>query len=246
MQVTYATEAAPDSVNEDYVVAGPSWIAVLDGATAPAGVDSGCVHDVPWLVRTLAVELAEVLVTQEESLADSLAAAISATCAAHRGTCDLANPSSPSSTVSIVRLRGDVVEYLVLADSPVLVDVDGEVHAIVDDRLDHLPSYEVAAVAACRNRPGGFWVASTDPAAAHQAVQGGFPAAQVRRAAVLSDGASRYVERFGMSDWPGLLDVLDAVGPVELVARVRAAESTSEQSRGKRYDDATAALIRFS
>src|SRR5689334_16883747 len=39
-RITYATQAAPGVVNEDYVVAGPGWAVVLDGATAPAGVDS--------------------------------------------------------------------------------------------------------------------------------------------------------------------------------------------------------------
>ena len=54
MRITYATEAAPGRVNEDTAVCGDGWAVVLDGATAPEGVDSGCVHDVRWLVRHLA------------------------------------------------------------------------------------------------------------------------------------------------------------------------------------------------
>ncbi|GAA2777878.1 protein phosphatase 2C domain-containing protein [Saccharopolyspora taberi] len=245
MQVTCATEAAPGAVNEDFVVAGPSWVVVLDGATAPAVVDSGCVHDVPWLVRNLAAGLATNLALRDEPLADVLASAIERVRAEHLGNCDLGNPSSPSSTVSMLRLRADVVEYLVLADSPVLLDVGGAVRAVVDDRLDHLPGYDVETVAACRNQPGGFWVASTDPDAAFEAVRGSVAVSEVPRAAVLSDGASRYVERFGLSDWAGLLDLLDSAGPGELLSRVRAAEVSAGQQRGKRHDDATAALIRF-
>ena len=41
MQVTYATAATPGQGNEDYVVAGPEWALVLDGATNRADVDSG-------------------------------------------------------------------------------------------------------------------------------------------------------------------------------------------------------------
>ncbi|QUH00369.1 protein phosphatase 2C domain-containing protein [Saccharopolyspora erythraea] len=250
MDVTYAIEPAPDrgpgEGNEDFVVAGPSWVLVLDGATAPAGVDSGCVHDVRWLVRHLAAGLAKSLSLQSESLADALAGAIGMTCDAHGGTCDLGNPSSPSSTVSVVRLRGHELEYLVLADSPVLLEVGGEVRAIVDDRLDRLPSRSPEAVRDSRNQPGGFWAASTAPEAAYQAVRGSVPVADVRIGAVLTDGASRYVERFGLTDWTGLLDLLEREGPGELINRVRKAENTIERERGKRHDDATAAVLRMS
>ena len=54
MRITYATESTPGHVNEDCAVCGNEWAVVLDGATAPDGVDSGCIHDVPWLVRHLA------------------------------------------------------------------------------------------------------------------------------------------------------------------------------------------------
>jgi hypothetical protein len=35
----------------------PGWAVVLDGATAPEGVDSGCIHDVSWLVSHLAAAI---------------------------------------------------------------------------------------------------------------------------------------------------------------------------------------------
>lgn len=64
MRIAYETAAAPGRPhNEDFVVAGPDWVAVLDGATAPAGVASGCVHDVPWLVARLGGALAHRLAT---------------------------------------------------------------------------------------------------------------------------------------------------------------------------------------
>ena len=45
----------------------------------------------------------------------------------------------------------------------------------VDDRTSHLPGgrpYSYALVSSLRNQPGGFWVASTNPKAAYEAVQG--------------------------------------------------------------------------
>ncbi|MEO5878509.1 MAG: protein phosphatase 2C domain-containing protein [Streptosporangiaceae bacterium] len=251
MRITYATEPTPGGVNEDYVVTGPGWVAVLDGATMRPGLDSGCVHGVAWLVRRLAGELAQRLAVELETpLPDLLADAIKATCTAHAGTCDLDNPDSPSSTVAILRAHGGTLDWLALADSPILLDVGGEIRVILDDRVAHLPDYSLGAVRVLRNGPGGFWVAGTLPDAAHEAVTGSVPLADVRRAAVFSDGGSRLTEWFGLLDWAGLLDLLDREGPAELIRSTRAAEATLTRERravlrGKHHDDATAVLVSF-
>lgn len=250
MQITYATEPTPGSPNEDCVVAGPDWAVVLDGATAPAGVDNGCVHPVSRLVRNLAGALAARLALEPDgALTDLLAAAIKATCEAHAADgCDLTNPDSPSATVTMLRRRAADLDWLVLCDSPLLLDLDGEVTAVVDDRVARLPAYTLEAVREARNDPAGFWVASTRPEAAFEAVTGSVPAARVRRAALLSDGAARLVESFGRTDWPGLLDHLEVAGPAGLIRRTRAAERAAIAAgrlpgRGKPHDDATAVLV---
>ncbi|WP_316043453.1 hypothetical protein [Actinomadura sp. CNU-125] len=107
MQVSYASEATPGRENEDFVAAGPGWVVLLDGATAPPGVDSGCRHDPAWLVRRLGGRLAAALAAEGgEPLPDLLAEAIKETAEAHTATCDLGNPDSPSATVSVLRPRG--------------------------------------------------------------------------------------------------------------------------------------------
>lgn len=251
MLITYATQATPGLRNEDYVVAGPSWVVVLDGATARPEIDSGCRHQVTWLVRRLAGELAGRL-TQESgtALADLLADAITATCAAHGGGCDLDNPDSPSATVAVLRRNGDLLDWLVLSDSSVVVDTGADVIVATDDRTARLPSYTVEAVRAARNDPSGFWVASTRPEAAYEAVTGAAPVREVRRAGVFSDGGARLVERFHLVGWAELLDLMEEKGPCEVLRRTRAAEAAEtaqEQARrrGKRYDDATAVLVRL-
>src|ERR671910_135219 len=69
----------------------------------------------------------------------------------------------------------------------------------------------------------------------------------LRRAAVLSDGATRLVDRFGLLDWAGFLDVLAEQGPDAIIAQVRAAEHSDSDGRrwprGKRHDDASAAYL---
>lgn len=255
MQVSWASASAPHQVNQDLVLTGPNWVVVLDGATPRFGVSSGCVHDVPWLVRQLASQLARLLCLNERiDLADALADAIAATCAAHAHSCDLSNPASPSSTAAVVRHTEARIEYLVLADSVVVVDDGRNVSAIVDDRLDHLPDYTNDGIARSRNTEDGFWVASTTPAAAHHALQGHIPTRDVHRLAVLTDGAARTVTPFAAWTWPQLLHQLDEHGPTRLIATTRAWERTHpivEQHAGRRagrprhkqHDDATAVLI---
>jgi hypothetical protein len=152
--------------------------------------------------------------------------------------------------VAILRQRGEVLDWLVLADSPIVVETRDEMRVVLDDRTAHLPSYTTKAVWASRNSPGGFWVAGTMPEAAYEAVTGSAPIAGVRRAGVFSDGGSRLVERFALTHWRGLLDLLEERGPVELIRQTRraeAAETSAERAgrRGKQYDDATAVFVGF-
>jgi len=242
MNVSYASVPAPGAINEDVVVAGGDYVAVLDGATAMPGVATGCRHDVAWFVGRLGGQLGMRLAVSDASLQTLLAEAIGATMAMHASTCDLSNPDSPSATASILRCRDDALDYLVLADSPILLD-NGSVQAITDDRIDRLPDYSIAGVSRLRNTDAGFWVASTVPAAAERAVTGSMPVTSVRRAAIFSDGASRLVERFDELSWTQLLDLLERDGPLGLIARTRAAEAGAIPARGKRYDDATAVLL---
>ena len=246
MQVTYATEAAPGRANEDAAICGDGWAVVLDGATAPEGVDSGCIHDVPWLVSHLASRIAEYMLIGFKSLEDVLGVAIAKTVEAHARTCDLDNPDSPSSTVAIVRARDGLLEYLVLADSPVVVCAPDRALAVIsDDRLSHLPGgrpYSLELVRKMRNKPDGFWVASTDPEAAYRAATGSVPFAAGFEAGLFTDGVTRLVEFYGY-DWAQIFSVLETSGPAGLIALVRSAERDEPPGHGKRHDDATAVLM---
>ncbi|GAB1821687.1 protein phosphatase 2C domain-containing protein [Herbidospora sp. RD11066] len=248
MHISYESRPAPHRRNEDFVVSGPTWVAVLDGATAPGGVDSGCVHDVPWLVAQLAGHLARGLTARRESpLTEVLEQAIRSTMDAHGGTCDLTNPDSPSSTVTIVRRREDLIDYLVLCDSPlVLRRSDGTLTVVDDDRTERLPGgrpYTLELVRSLRNRPGGFWVASTRPEAAGEALTGTIDADRVSGVLLMTDGVGRLVQWFGRS-WGDLVDLAESHGPGALIDQVRAEERDHEPPhRAKRHDDATAAWV---
>lgn len=248
MRVAFASTPAPGQVNEDYVAAGAGWALVLDGATAPAGVDSGCSHGVAWLARRLGAALGLRLAVSRRPLAELLADAIVAVRAEHGGGCDLANPDSPSATAAMLRVDQERLEYLTLGDSPVLLGGrDGAATVVLDDRVDHLASYTAAAVTAARNAPGGFWVAAADPEAAGQALTGAVVVDGLRCAALLTDGATRYVQRFAAGDWADMLRLMERQGPDGLIQRVRAAESAEPVGAraGKRHDDATAVMVQW-
>lgn len=249
MRIETATEPGTAEVpNEDFVsVALPASgaggsVVVLDGVTPPP--DNGaCVHSVPWFTARLGTALLELSVSRlDMALADCLAAAISRTADAHRASCDLSHPLTPQATVVVARWDEAVVEYLVLSDSVLLAeDTQGEVTALLDDRIERLRAAGLR-VARLRNLEGGFFTAAADPAVAQRAVTGRLPRAGLRALAALTDGASRSVERFGADDWTSTFALLRKAGPQALIARVRALE-VEHPPPGKQHDDATAVLV---
>ncbi|MFI7384170.1 protein phosphatase 2C domain-containing protein [Streptomyces sp. NPDC049813] len=256
MRIELTTEPGTrDRANEDYAsVAVPACgqggsLVVLDGVTPPA-TDDGCLHSVPWFTARLGGALAELSGSRRDmTLRDILATAITRTADAHRATCDLSHPRTPQATVVLARWDADRVEHLVLSDSALLVEApDGSVSALLDDRLSRVPrgslvSDEVAD-ATVRNKEGGFFTAAADPAVAARAVVGTLPRDRARALAALTDGVTRWVERFHQGDWADLFALVRKEGAESVVARVRTleradAEARTYLGRSKTHDDAT-------
>ncbi|MEV0454734.1 hypothetical protein [Catellatospora methionotrophica] len=275
MRVVTATEAAPGRVNEDQVFHHRSVVGVLDGVTVPEGFDTGCAHGAAWYSRRLVTHLAGALDdAPDASLAVILGSAIERVTRDHPG-CDLANPSTAAATVCLVRDAGSELEYLILCDSSLVVDTGAEPVLLVDDRFarsiqrirdDYLLGdvpigsevHQARRIAAntrkreLTNTPEGYWIAAADPEAAAHALTGRFPLlgeGAVRRAALLTDGASCAVDTFGLYDWTAMLDLITENGPHELIRQVRIAETADADGRArprfKSHDDATVALCVF-
>jgi len=91
--------------------------------------------------------------------------------------------------------------------------------------------------------------AAADPQAARRALTGTWINNTIRRAAILTDGASRLVDQFALADWPELLRQLQASGPGSIIGQVREAENSdpggSRWPRYKRSDDATAVFCQL-
>src|SRR5690606_26047233 len=108
-------------------------IVVTDGAGTPAGSDSGCIHGVAWYSRNLGSPFLHRATVTSATLAEALATSISEVADLHRDTCDLGHPGTPSATVTAVRLDNSQLEYLALADSPLVIRRHDGVRVITDD-----------------------------------------------------------------------------------------------------------------
>lgn len=269
MRVTIATQAAaPGRASEDYAVATDDLVVLLDGATVPDGMATGCSHGTRWFVRQLGAEIFTTLSRRpEQTLTEGVAKAIEHLSARHGHTCDITHPNHTSAAVAVLRERPDEFQYFVLSDATIVLDTTDGIRAITDDRLHHVatdrrraltatrlgtPEHKQARTALIdelrqlRNTEAGFWVATTDPAAAHQALTGSIARPSVRRAAVLSDGASSLVDRFNLATWPEALSTIATDGPHTLIRRIRTVERSDPNAirwpRAKPHDDATAVL----
>ncbi|WP_128434616.1 protein phosphatase 2C domain-containing protein [Streptomyces cyaneus] len=245
----------PARPNEDFASVGlpasgqGGALVVLDGVTPPRG-ETGCLHSVPWFTARLGGALTELTVSLPDvPLVDALARAIARTAEAHAETCDLSHPRTPQATVVLARWSSESLEYLILSDSALLVESpDGAITPYLDDRLSRLPRASLATDALIdahiRNKEGGFFTAAADPTVAGRAVTGVLPRGEVRALAALTDGATRWVEKFREGDWGDCFRLLRKEGARELVDRVRGLERADAEERmylgrSKTHDDAT-------
>jgi Protein phosphatase 2C len=269
MRVSAASEPSlPAKASEDWYSASEDLIVVLDGATART--ETGCVHGTAWYTTRLGLALTAAAADRSRSLPDALARAIELVAAEHP-ECDLTHPGTPSAAAGMLRINKAALEHAVLGDVTVVVESrTGPVRALTDSRVegtaraqrdaaDRLPidSPEKLAILvemkhaelAARNTANGYWVAASDPSVASHALVGGTPVGDVRRAAVLTDGAARAVQPLTLLDWPDVLNLLDHRGPQSLLELVRHAEAEDPAGarwpRNKRSDDATVVFWSF-
>ncbi len=267
MQVLMATSAGhPGRSNEDFVGAVPGAVVLLDGAGIP-GSESLCHHGTAWYAHRLGGSLLGCLSSDDgRDLRSILAEAIEGVADAHRDTCELGHPSSPQATVAVVRLVGDRVEYLMLADSHLLIGAPGDSPVVITDVREDMvqrscqqqlvglvagtQAHDAALASAAtqvrarRNQPDGYWIAKDDPLAAEHAVTGVVPVAAGTHLALLSNGVTRLVTAYGLSTWASLLDACRTQGPAEVLRLLRDHESGQSTIDGAvlPMDDATIAL----
>lgn len=145
MHVSLATEAAPGrdggvaggDRGAEFVAATSDAIVLLDGTGPGPGEDSGCSHGVPWYVRSLGAVLLSELSQPSWPLPRILSRAIKHVTSLHDFTCDLSRPGAPAASVVMTRRTRDALEYLVLADAVIVLDVGAPEPLVIRDR--HAP-----------------------------------------------------------------------------------------------------------
>lgn len=264
MYFTGATvPGSPDVPNEDWVATTSDLIVVLDGATIRT--ETGCRHGAAWYTRKLGSAIVAGVAVSTDLTPTLLWEAIDDVALRHRHTCDLSNPGTPSAAVGVVRCDGDMLRYLVLGDVTVVMETAEGVTVVSDQRISASAAAERAEVdryligspekaaalvamkhaeLAARNTAGGYWIAAAAPVAADHALTGEVPLSEVRRLAVFTDGAARYVDLFGRGTWSDVLMMLAGSGPQWFIERlVRPGEAADPLGvrfpRNKCSDDAS-------
>jgi hypothetical protein len=250
----------------DRVVVTGNAVIVLDGASAfePAGVPPG-----EYASRLGASIAAALTDAPEVPLASVLGEAIAVT-AAELGLDD--DAGCPSSTVAMARLAGGTLDLLALGDSYVFYGTGPGTGTLTDDRLAglRLPQqrqYRERLAAGGgyddahrellralqrgqrlhRNRPGGYWIAAADPAAASRALTTSLPATAETWAVLATDGVVNTARHLGLDGWPALA----RSGPAALARLLRACQDWEQHAdpdgrqfpRSKRHDDKAIASL---
>jgi hypothetical protein len=258
MYFAAATEAgSADTANEDWVAASPTVAVVLDGVSVLDSTVTGCRHGTPWYVNQLGTRLLTAATDTATPLNIALSTAIRQVTALHSDTCDLDQISAPSAAVAVTRLTEQDAQYLVLADTTIVLETATGLNVITDDRVsdtvNDLAGHEGVGTQVMerreryRNKPGGYWVAAAEPKAADHAITGAVPIRDLHRALLMTDGVTRLVSLFADTDWRGLIDQADKLGAASVIKRVRSIEATDPLGqrwpRFKACDDATIVVL---
>jgi hypothetical protein len=261
VKVAHATLGATPDRNDDRVFITDNAVIVMDGASAflPTAIDTGTYVD------TLGATIVDGLQDQAADLRTIVANAIRTTTT----KLDLrTDGSSPSSTVSIVRVGPKLVDVFVLGDTPVILGfTDGTHQRITDDRLArlHFPARDAyrARLAAdhgyddehrrllaqlqqqqrrFRNTEGGYWIAEAEAKAAYRALIDRYELAHVSWAILLTDGVEHPLVSQREACWPEIA-VATTIDLAKLLNHCQAWESACAPARAKRHDDKTIASL---
>jgi hypothetical protein len=265
MRITTALLQACSQGADRIAVAGNA-VAVLDGATAfePGAVPAG-----QYAGRLSAAIASRLGDDMSAPLPRILEDAIRVTSAAMSMT----GQAGPSSTAAIVRADPAAVDLLVLGDSFIFYGTDTACTGMLtDDRIAGLglpqrAQYRARLAAGSgydqvhqrllqdlqheqrqrRNRPGGYWIAQADPAAARHARVLTVPADEVRWIVAATDGIVNTARHLRLDDWPAIA----RHGPHELARVLQDCHDWEEHAdpgarllpRAKRHDDKAIAVL---
>lgn len=262
--ISAATLAGGDN-NQDRYGFGEGWAFVLDGASSFATTQPD--HDGGWYAERLKHALVHELTRRPDgATAAIVASAIKAAASAHE------NPETcPTSTIALARWSDEAVEAYVLGDSSVaLISPDSE-EVLTDDRLARIAAatrqaYRSRLRTGCgfdqrhrellqnlqreqavrQNRPNGYWIAGSDPAAAQNGLLETRPRHSLCGLVLATDGASNGRRYGAFETW----NSFDLSQPEKHLLDVEVAEESDPDGvrwpRSKMRDDKTVVAVHLS
>lgn len=258
-------------VNEDLCFCDGKRAWVLDGAAGPEGRQAtGWDSDARWLVNRMDAALKGRLpgpgrgVAKQQhadSLADVVVMCIEAIEKQYQKMWGEDRPDKsqvPSASGALVRCRGEMLEYLVFGDSPLLLRFrDGRVQVFLDQLLRDLDARALALgveqsqtsglpLSQCReamlpalienrkqmNTANGYYSISNVPTAGYLTIGGQIPLAELDAVCLLSGGFARHYDLFGLSRGPEeFMELAEKAELAELGAALRAAQQADPEMR---------------
>ncbi|MEU5405651.1 hypothetical protein [Nocardia asteroides] len=268
----HVAQLAAGSSGDDRVFCTPRATIILDGASSHTGDQHFSGGEYADALGHALIEHAD---DDGQSLPDILGHSI-AQAAGHLSLRSLSvQPSSTVAVVRLpeqpTRAPGEL-EVLVLGDSVVVVGMsDGQQRLLTDERLANLALPQAneyrqrmqrghgfderhrailselqLSERRHRNVPGGYWIASDEPAAANEAVTATFPVDSVQWVVLASDGVADVLEAAGLS-WEELAR-LDSHELASALADLHTWEAHADPDgmalpRSKRHDDKAIAVV---
>ncbi|MFY9297460.1 MAG: protein phosphatase 2C domain-containing protein, partial [Limnochordia bacterium] len=182
--------------------------------------------------------------------------------------------AAPSASLSIFRLRGEVIELFQLGDClSIVTEINGRIETFLDDAVSKLDNAVIQHVLDVsrrknisfsealvygqdmliqnrnkRNTPDGYWVLDLSGVGIQHAVTRRFPTDEIHSLAVMSDGFAEIVSLYKLYDHQSLMKRMEECSLESLcdeLFKVQAQDLTMEKyPRLKFRDDASAAWCR--
>ncbi|MBH8586385.1 MULTISPECIES: protein phosphatase 2C domain-containing protein [unclassified Thermoactinomyces] len=243
--------------NEDLIGWYKNYYWVLDGASVPKGLNVPMEISTGWYVSKLNEGIIRAISSLREpfDLKDILRFAINyilenSTIKQFRNSGDIILPSS---TIGMVKIEENFLQYMVLGDSLILSDVDQQIRCFTDERLKQIGrdmrneinkllklgnGYQSNSVnkikldlvkleSSLRNTEEGYWIASEDPKAAEKAYTGKifFEKNKDKHVLLMTDGFARAVTTLELFySWKDMLYFITENGLEPCLERIRKTE----------------------
>ncbi len=224
--IAYTNTLAP--FNEDSCYATENFMFVVDGATGLYKTNyTPFTSDAVWLSQYISNYLKEELSNIDKSLGEIVSDAVKSSVNAFESYySEQKEVGYPSATGSIVRINENKLEYLVIGDSPILIeDKNGTVTELFEPQLRKLDKSVIADMVehagtkglhinesiefvreklrhnrGLANTPEGYHSISKDISVGEKALTGEFLIKDIKTVAILSDGFAQHFELLKCSE----------------------------------------------